>query len=138
MKDFHVKTAMEYVWNKNLNTQLALPFTPPLSILGEVEYHLPFQGSFPNIYIGMLVQYFAAQNRVDRNEKPTPGYTLMNLSSGIDMNIGSQTIELIFSVQNLYNTQYLNHLSRYRLLNLPEQGRNFNVTLKLPFALVEE
>ena len=137
-KSFHVKTALEYVWNYNLNTQLALPFTPPLSILGEAEYHLPLQGVFSNLYLGMLVQYFAAQMRVDRNEKPTPGYTLINFSSGLDMEINNQAIELMFSVQNLFNIKYFNHLSRYRLLNLPEQGRNFNITLKIPFSLVKE
>ncbi|TRX51734.1 TonB-dependent receptor [Fulvivirga sp. M361] len=137
LKGFHVKTALEYVWNYNLNTQLALPFTPPLSILGEAEYHLPLQGIFSNLYLGVLAQYFASQMRVDRNEEPTPGYTLMNFSSGIDINISNQRIELMFSIQNLFNTNYLNHLSRYRLLNLPEQGRNFNITLKFPFSLVE-
>jgi iron complex outermembrane receptor protein len=29
----------------------------------------------------------------------------------------------------------MNHLSRYRLLNLPEQGRNVIVSLRLPFRL---
>lgn len=132
-----MKTALEYVWNYNINTQLALPFTPPLSILGEAEYHLPLQGLFSDLFLGMLVQYFAAQNRVDRNEKPTPAYTLMGFSSGIDVIVADQTIELLFSIQNLLNIKYLNHLSRYRLLNLPEQGRNFNITLKIPFSLVE-
>lgn len=137
LKSFHFKTALEYVWNYNLDTQLALPFTPPLSILGEAEYHLPLEGVFSNLYLGLLAQYFAAQMRVDRNEESTPGYTLINFSSGIDINIYNQAIKLLFSIQNLFNTKYLNHLSRYRLLNLPEQGRNFNITLKFPFTLIE-
>ncbi len=138
-KSLRLKTALEYVWNYNLNTELALPFTPPFSVLGEVEYNLPLrEGMFSNLYLGMLVQHFAAQRRVDRNEEPTPDYTLISLSSGIEINMNNQTIELMFSIQNLFNTYYLNHLSRYRLLNLPEQGRNFTITLKVPFSLIEK
>lgn len=137
-KSFQIRTAFEYVWNYNLNTQLALPFTPPLSILGEAEYQLPFQGIISKPYIGMTAQYFAAQMRVDRNEETTPGYTRISISAGATIKIVNQELELLFSIRNLLHTRYLNHLSRYRLLNLPEQGRNFNVTVKLPFTITKE
>lgn len=136
-KGLQVKTAMEYVYNYNLNSGLALPFTPPLSVLGELEYTLPLNnGTFSDVFFSIFVQHFAAQNRVDRNEKATPGYTLANFSSGLDLTIRNQKFAFIFSVQNLADTKYMNHLSRYRLLNLPEQGRNFNVTMKVPFKLI--
>ena len=137
-KDWHVKSAVEYVYNRNLTTGLALPFTPPLSILGEVEYTLPpSKGIFTNVYFNLFIQHFAAQNQVDRNEKTTPGYTLLNFSSGFDFMVGSQKVSVLCSVQNLADVKYLNHLSRYRLLNLPEQGRNINITLKIPVDLKE-
>ncbi len=135
VEELQLKTAMEYVWNYNLNSGLALPFTPPLSVLGEVEYSLPLgKSSFSDVFFGIFVQHFAAQNRVDRNEQTTPGYTLINFSSGFDLKIKNLPLELMFSIQNIANNKYLNHMSRYRLLNLPEQGRNFNVTMRLPFT----
>ncbi|GAA5042619.1 TonB-dependent receptor [Marivirga lumbricoides] len=137
IKALHIKTGLEYIWNYNMNNNLALPFTPPFSILGEVEYKLPFKYTyFNNMFVGILTHYFADQNRVDRNEKPTPGYTLLNFSTGWDINIKNTALKFIFTVQNLADVQYMNHLSRYRLLNLPEQGRNFNITLKLPFTII--
>ena len=139
MKELHLKTGMEYVYNYNINTQLALPFTPPFSVLGEVEYTFPLrEKAFSDVFINFYAQYFAVQNRVDRNEKSTPGYTLINFSSGFDLKIRNQALVFIFSVQNVAGTKYMNHLSRYRLLNLPEQGRNFNVTLKLPFSVSKD
>jgi iron complex outermembrane receptor protein len=37
--------------------------------------------------------------------------------------------------QNLLNKRYLNHTSFYRLIELPEAGRNIILSLKVPFSL---
>jgi len=134
-----LKGSMEYVWNYNFTTELALPFTPPFSVLGEIEYTLPFAGKvFSELYINLSAQHFSKQNRVDRNEKTTPAYSLINLSTSLDINVKKQPVSLIFTLQNLTDAYYLNHLSRYRLLNIPEQGRNFTFTLKIPFTLIAQ
>lgn len=134
-RELHLKVAGEYVYNYNLDKHLPLPFTPPLSVLGEIMYEKDFKNKkVNNFYLGLDVKYFAAQNRVDRNEKPTPGYTLTNFMSGVSFNIWQQPVELGFSIQNLFNISYLNHLSRYRLLNIPEQGRNIIFSLEVPFG----
>lgn len=135
-KELHLRSAVEYVWNVNLNTQLGLPFTPPFSILNEVTYEVPVKSKLiSNLNLGILAQTFSAQNRVDRNEKRTPGYTLVNFESGFDLTIKNTPVNFIFTVQNLTNKVYFNHLSRYRLINLPEQGRNFTVMVKVPFNI---
>jgi iron complex outermembrane receptor protein len=72
---------------------------------------------------------------VDRNEKSTPAYQLFDLALGSTLKIKKQQLIIGFQVQNVLNTAYLQHLSRYRLLNLPEQGRNFVLMLKIPFEL---
>lgn len=133
-RELHLKVAGEYVYNYNLNKHLPLPFTPPLSVLGEIMYEKDLKNKKVNsFFLGLDIKYFAAQNRVDRNEKATPGYTLTHFMSGINLDLGHQEIELGLSVQNLLNVRYLNHLSRYRLLNIPEQGRNIVFSLKVPF-----
>jgi iron complex outermembrane receptor protein len=45
-----------------------------------------------------------------------------------------QTIEINCQVQNVFNTAYLAHLSRYRIINVPEQGRNVVVSAKMLFG----
>lgn len=134
--ELHWRAALEYVYNYNLDKHLPLPFTPPMSVLSEIKYEKKVSGkSISNYYLGIDVQRFAAQNRVDRNEKRTPGYTLFNFSSGMTINMLNAPIDLNLGVSNIFNTRYLNHLSRYRLLNLPEQGRNIILSLKVPFGL---
>jgi iron complex outermembrane recepter protein len=136
LKNLSASTASEYVWNKNLETFLPLPFTPPYSIYGELEYGKSINGTgISYFFINANYHYYAAQNRVDRNERPTPGYNLVSFAGGFDFSIKSQTAQVRLSVNNLFDVAYMNHLSRYRLLNLPEQGRNIIVSLRLPFGL---
>lgn len=127
-----LKQGYEYVWNVNLQTQIGLPFTPPASILSEVRYEWKKLSVFENFYAQISHRYAFAQTRTDRNEPSTPAYHLLNLGIGFKLRIKEQVVQIGFQAQNLLNTSYLNHLSRYRILEIPEQGRNFVVTLKVP------
>ncbi|MCC5921775.1 MAG: TonB-dependent receptor [Cyclobacteriaceae bacterium] len=135
IKGLFFRTAGEYVYNYNLNTNLPLPLTPPLSFLQSIEYNFPdFLSGTNNWYAFFEVRWAADQNRVDRNERTTEGYTLLGAGFGFDFSVGNQDFNFQANAENLADTFYLNHLSRYRLLNLPEQGRNFSFSLKVPFG----
>tara|TARA_R110000868_G_scaffold104270_4_gene286972 strand:- start:164491 stop:166869 length:2379 start_codon:yes stop_codon:yes gene_type:complete len=128
--------AAEYVYNQNLDTSLPLPLTPPASILTGIEWKLPLETFWlDNNTLYVEYRQVAAQNRVDRNERVTEGYGLLEAGLGLEFQLGKQMLKLRISGQNLLNEYYFNHLSRYRLLNLPEQGRNFNINLKIPFQI---
>lgn len=131
LEDLHMAVGADYVVSQNLETYLFLPFTPPFSFLGELEYEFSDKGRFRAPYVNVTYRYFAAQNMVDRNEQTTPAYSLLNLALGTKLDLFGQEFNFYFQVQNLLNETYLNHLSRYRLLNIPEPGRNFMVTLKV-------
>ena len=90
-----------------------------------------------NSFINFGTRFTAAQNRVDRNENPTDGYVLLNFGLGTELQIRRQQIDFLFNIQNLLDTRYMNHLSRYRWLNLPEQGRNVSFSLVFPFKITE-
>ena len=83
--------------------------------------------------LGVDWKWVARQNRVDRNEDPTPAYSLLNVQAGSDFRWGKQRLQFRFLVNNLLDVRYLNHLSRFRLLNLPDPGRNVQLMLTLPF-----
>ena len=90
-----------------------------------------------DFYLNISHQYhFAASGnlRIDRSENPTPSYQLFGLGIGTDLQIGHYKMELNCQVQNFFHTRYLAHLSRYRLINVPEQGRNIVISLKVPFS----
>jgi iron complex outermembrane receptor protein len=101
-----------------------------------VEYGNNIQNSNVSYYfVNVNYHYFTDQNRVDRNEQPTPGYDLVTLATGFDYKIKNQIAQVRLSVHNLFDKAYMNHLSRYRLLNLPEQGRNIVLSIKVPFKI---
>ncbi|TAH25123.1 MAG: TonB-dependent receptor [Cytophagales bacterium] len=125
--------SIEYVWNKNLMSGLPLPFTPPFSVLNEIKIH-PFQTKqLKDFSCDIIGQYFSAQRRVDRNEPTTDAYFLLHFSLSNTFCMGKTKLNFYFQIRNVANTRYMNNMSRYRLLNLPEQGRNFQVLLKYSF-----
>ncbi len=136
LKWLQLHQAYEYVWNINVETSLPLPFTPPGSMLSEVRFMHGEVKVLRDMYLFVSHRHVLGQNRVDRNEMTTPAYDLLDAGIGFKVS-GSKFqvahLEVSFSVQNILNTPYLNHLSRYRLINVPEQGRNFVVTVKVPF-----
>ncbi|MCH7409373.1 TonB-dependent receptor [Belliella sp. DSM 111904] len=136
IKNLSFSLALEYVHSQNLNTGLPLPLTPPFSSLLGVEYKLPeFSGPIGEIFLFAEYRSVSAQERVDRNERITPGYHLLEMGLGWDLKVRNQAFKFQLSGQNLTNEVYFNHLSRYRLLNLPEQGRNISLSLNIPVSL---
>ncbi|HRI26834.1 MAG TPA: TonB-dependent receptor [Chitinophagales bacterium] len=134
---FHVETAAQYVYNVNLTSGLPLPFTPPFSVYNQADFtfpHLPAKW-VKEVFIAAEHQWVAPQNRTDRNEAATPGYNLFHLATGATLGWGKYALQLNLRVQNIFNTAYMNHLSRFRILNLPEQGRNIMLTVKVPVKM---
>ncbi len=135
IKSFHMGISGAYTWLTNLETGVPLPFTPPLQAMLDMEYSFRSPASWLAApYVGVDLQLFAAQNRVDRNEATTPSYSLINLHLGSELVWKKQKAEVRLLVNNLFDTPYLNHLSRYRLLNLPEPGRNVQLMLHIPIG----
>jgi iron complex outermembrane recepter protein len=132
-----LQQATDFVQSYNLNTRLALPFTPQPAIRTSLQYSISRGQWLKELYFEAGHQYlFAAEGplRADRAERPTPAYQLWDAGLGATFNWGGQELALNLQVQNLLDTYYLNHLSRYRLINVPEQGRNVVLSLKVPFA----
>lgn len=128
-EQLHWSNALEWVVSQNLETNLPLPFTPPISNLMSVKWEVENENS--EWHVGLDWRYTAEQNRVDRNENKTPAYQLFHFKAGYNFTLWRKEWQLNFAVQNLFDTFYLRHLSRYRILNLPEQGRNTVLGLKL-------
>ncbi|HBR00582.1 MAG TPA: hypothetical protein DD761_19055 [Cyanobacteria bacterium UBA11691] len=67
-------------------------------------------------------------------ENKTPAYTLVNIGLGGDIRLRNQKLRVSMQVQNLFNKAYLNHTSYYRLMSIPEQGRNIVLNVAIPFT----
>lgn len=131
-----IEQAVDYVQSFNPVTSLALPFTPQPAIKTDLTFS-PFEKDWiEDFYIEISHQYhFAAAGsfRIDRSEDPTPAYQLWGLGIGSEFHIGQQEVILSCQVQNFFDTNYFAHLSRYRIINVPEQGRNIIFSAKIPF-----
>lgn len=127
----------EYVNAYNVDQGMALPWTPPLK--GELAVNWePFNdrkshpSDDPSLYLRTTFTAVAAQNLVDRNELSTNSYELLSISLGGTIRPLGRLQWSIYA-NNLFNRTYIDHLSRYKLLNLPEPGRNFGVLLIYEF-----
>lgn len=132
VKGLSLNLGTDYVHSTNLNTGLGMPFTPPLRGIVGLNYE---QKAFSkhNFYLGLTNIFIAQQTNTDLNEQSTIGAIQGNFQAGLTLKT-KRKINPTFrlEVQNLYNNPYFNHLSRYRWVGLPEQGRNFIFSVSLP------
>jgi iron complex outermembrane receptor protein len=128
----------EYVYSEQLSGEkegFTLPFSPPASAIFNVKYQRQRLSFIENAYISFDYRITAAQNRIVPPEETTDGYQVINIGFGGGINLKKQTINISFQVQNLLNTKYFNHTSYYRLINVPEPGRNFIINISIPFSV---
>lgn len=132
---FKLDTGIDYIYAKDLDSKYPIPFTPPMSIINQLQIKLDKILPDNNTSISFTHRYSAAQNRVSRNELSTPSHHLFD--AAISGSIAWQRQQVIFALQaqNIMNKKYYNHLSFYRNLDLPEIGRNFRLTIQIPITL---
>ncbi|WP_294823503.1 TonB-dependent receptor [uncultured Flavobacterium sp.] len=112
-----------------------LPFSPPPSALFSFTYANDFK-SIKNVYAGIEYKLAGPQNSIVPPENKTPGYYLVNLSLGCDVPFRKQLISFSLQVQNLFDTANLNHTSFYRIIGVPDPGRNIVMSAKIPFSFL--
>lgn len=133
VKGLHLNTGAQFVYTYNMETGYHFPLIPPAGGHAEVEYEYDLPGKiFDETYLGVEVRWAAPQLLTARNEFTTPGYGILNINLGTQINMKSQPLKLRLSIQNLLNTKYYNHLSTWRQLGLPEPGRNFMLSVIFP------
>ena len=138
VKSVHLAATGTWVMAHNRRTGLPMPFIPSAMFRFEAEYSPNWEkGSFRRPYFAVELRAAADQNRVVRNEPATPGYALLNASAGFAVGKGKFAALVSFQGFNLLNRRYFHHLSRYRMLELPEAGRNFVVQVKFDLGAFE-
>lgn len=127
----------EYVYSEQLSGDkkgFTLPFSPPPSAIFNVKLKKQKFKIIENAYLSIDYRITAAQNNIVPPEEPTPGYQYINIGLGGNVKINNQKISVSMQVKNLFNKKYFNHTSYYRLINVPEAGRNFIVNISIPFS----
>ncbi|MBN7811829.1 TonB-dependent receptor [Algoriphagus sp. H41] len=135
-KQLSLELLGEYVYSEQMSggkKGFTLPFSPSPSGILNATYKPKGVGIFENPYFAVDFRVTAKQSNIVPPEKVTPGYQLVHLRAGSAISVFRQTIQADLQVQNLLNTRYLNHTSFYRLINLPEAGRNVALSLSYQF-----
>ncbi|WP_236636880.1 TonB-dependent receptor [Sinomicrobium soli] len=133
----HIDLSGEYVHSRQRSGPkkgFTLPFSPPLSGLLSVRY-----GSGDFLFFRQPVftadyKVAATQDEIVPPEESTRGYEVLNLSWQTDMDLFRDypPVGLRLKVSNVLDTRYYNHTSFYRLIAVPEAGRNLSLSLTIP------
>ncbi len=127
----------EYVYSEQLSGEkngFTLPFSPPPSGIFNIKYQKQKIKFIEHAYLSIDYRITAAQNNVVPPEETTDGYQVVNLGMGGNIVYKKRCINISMQVHNLFNTRYFNHTSFYRLINVPEAGRNFILNISIPFS----
>ena len=105
-----------------------MPFISPLT------FNQVFNVDFGNDY-SLEIDFIAKakQGRVSLFEEKTDGYTLLNLSGVWETELLGNDLDVFWSVDNVFDKEYYDHLSRLKTAGIHEMGRNISVGLKYNF-----
>lgn len=138
LKGLSTEVLGEYVLSRQLSGDkkgYSLPFSPPPSVLFNLTYSPQFNKGFTGTYFSVDYRITGRQNQIVSPEKRTEGYHLMNFQTGTKIKVSGQQIAVNLQVQNVLNKKYFDHTSLYRLIELPEAGRNVVLSIKVPIKI---
>ncbi len=129
---------LEHIYNRRLSSDKSqrypLPFTPPVNSFIELDYKPRIKSkTLKDSRLFINTRFALKQNRVSNNEEKTDGYMIYGLGVSSQVMFTKQKIEFVLQGNNLLNTKYFNHVSFYRKVEIPEQGRNIQLLVKVPF-----
>jgi iron complex outermembrane receptor protein len=130
-----------------------IPLMPSPQWKSELSVRLdkPFS-TLRNSFLKFEWQYHFRQNRYYRafnTETATPAYQLFSISAGFDVtsNKGEKKLSVAMVLDNIFNTAYQDHLSRYKYapenlhtgrMGIFNQGRNFTIKIVVPFVVSKD
>ena len=120
-------TSLEYIFAESADGE-ALPFISPLTFNQVFNIDISSNYSFE---IDFLAK--AKQGRVSMFEEETDGYSVLNLSGNWMTSFLDNDLNIFWSVNNVFDTEYYDHLSRFKTAGIEEMGRNISVGLKYNF-----
>lgn len=134
--NFELGLKGEYLFARQLSGDkkgYTLPFSPPWSAEVEARYMPRARWSGADGYLALSCEIVGGQNEIVPPENPTKGYRTLNLSAGRSLGWGKRLLRLSLRGENLLDTKYYRHTSYYRLIDVPEPGRNFSLMLGFTF-----
>lgn len=124
--DWRFRLNASYTNGEFSNDSRPMPQIPPLKGEFEAVYH------YDIFEFGADAEYALSQERTDNFETPTAGYLVFGLFGHVHFATGKYFHSLALNLDNIFNTEYRNHLSRVKVI-LPEAGFNVRLIYKVFF-----
>ena len=128
----HVQSSFESVIGQ-LDNDDYLPLIPANKLSNTIR--LEFNNSHKWItdgYVFITLNTIFDQNKVAPFETSTEGYNLLNAGFGASLKLFKQDVELVVTALNILNKDYISHLSRLKVDDISNIGRNINIGLSIP------
>ena len=120
-------TSLEYINGKAADGD-PLPFIAPLTF--KQVFNLDFSEDY-SFEIDFVAK--TKQSRISQFEEETDGYSLLNLSGYWKTSFLDNDLDIFWSIDNVFDTEYFDHLSRLKESGIAGLGRNISVGLKYNF-----
>mgnify|MGYP002523508248 FL=1 len=136
-KDWKAWANFEYLYSRQLSGDkkgYSLPFSPPPTANIGLRYTPSLPISWLNdSYIELSCKMACSQRRIVPPERATDAYQTFGVALAKTFQFNTQSLTLNFKITNLLNSKYYNHMSYYRLSDIPEPGRNISLLLEWEF-----
>jgi iron complex outermembrane recepter protein len=133
IKWLHFETTFSTVIGKQENDDY-LPFIPAHKLNFELRAEKEKWVFIQNAFISINSNTAFDQNNAAPDETTTMGYTLFDLSMGGLIKTSEQSLAINISVNNIFDTKYVDHLSTLKEVNMFNPGRNIALSVKIPFG----
>ncbi|APG64247.1 TonB-dependent receptor [Tenacibaculum todarodis] len=122
----HLESTFETVIGKQDNGDY-LPLIPANTWKNTFRTEFNLNNWLQQGYASLSLHSTFAQENVSQFETSTDAYSLLNLAFGGDVSIGKTKFNTYISVNNLFDKEYINHLSRLKQDGILNAGRNIVV-----------
>lgn len=129
----HIQATFSNVTGKNENGTY-LPFIPANSLNFELKAEKKDVFFFSEAFVLLENENAFAQNHPAPEEESTQAYSIFNLATGGEIAVKYQKLSVVFSINNLLDTIYIDHLSTLKEAGYYNPGRDFSVSIKVPFG----
>jgi len=127
----HIENTFETVIGKQKNDKY-LPLIPANKLTNTARAEFE-SNSFKNAYCFISLGTTFKQNNISEFESNTNSYSLFSAGFGSEFNFLKKKLSISVSGNNLTNKTYINHLSRLKVDDINNIGRNINLGLHYTF-----
>jgi len=132
LQELSLQTAVALTYGNDSDSN-PLPFIPPVNFNSRVTYDFDMGKNLKLQSAYFQMQNYLRQDRIAQEELPNDAYTLLNFGIGFSY----KEIAIDFTVKNIFDTVYTDHLSRLKTIfenvAIPNQGRDIVFNLRYTF-----